>query len=72
MSGLYNGHAHDEMLDKLSIWDVIVLVVIVMVLVATGCYLFKQLKRHYIKYIQREVKREVEAVLTEGRVAVPQ
>ncbi|CAH2039791.1 unnamed protein product, partial [Iphiclides podalirius] len=64
MGGFYNGHAHDEMVEGYSVSDVIVLVVVVMVVLATGCYLFQQLKRHCGKYIQREVKREVEAVLS--------
>lgn len=66
MGAFYNGHAHEEMLEGLSISDVIVLVVIVMVLLATGYYLFKQLKRHFVKYIQREVKKELETALSAG------
>lgn len=55
------GHAYNEVMEDLTMADVIVLAVLVILLFLAGIYLLRQLRRQCIKYIQNEIRREVEA-----------
>lgn len=56
-----SGHAHIEVEDGLSLADFVVLAVLVLLLFTGALYILRQLKKWCIKYIQREIQREVEA-----------
>lgn len=55
------------MLEKLILYDVIVVIVVV-VLLALGVIILKQLQGDFKNYIQRKVKKEIDIAVIDGRV----
>lgn len=57
---IMGGHAHIEVMEGLTISDITVIIVLVLVLFASGIYLLRMLKRRCIEYMQREIQRELD------------
>lgn len=58
---IMGNHAHDEIMDELSTSDVIVVIILVMLLFLTGVYILRLLRRQYIKYIQHQIQKALDA-----------
>lgn len=65
------GHAHNEYIEDMSTLDIIVLTVLVLLLFLVGLYLLSRMRRLFVKYIQREIKKELEASGSEELRSTP-
>lgn len=53
------GHAHDEITNELTISDIIVLIGVVLLLFISGLCLLRLLRNQCVKYIRKEIQKEV-------------
>lgn len=67
MDGLHRGHAHDEVMEGFSTYDILVLAVIFVVVLGLGYYLFKQIQKLFLSYLRNEIKNEVYATVIRSR-----
>lgn len=59
MDGQYSRHAHDEVMEQLTTWDLLVLALIIVVFLGIGYYLFKQIQRQFLNYFRNEIRNKV-------------
>lgn len=58
------GHAHEEVMDSFSKYDVIVTLLIIALLFIFGVFLLRVLKTQCVQYIQGDIQRKLESAST--------
>uniref|UniRef100_S4PNW7 Uncharacterized protein n=1 Tax=Pararge aegeria TaxID=116150 RepID=S4PNW7_9NEOP len=59
MNAPNSGHAHEEVMEVLSLADVIIIGLTITVILAVCYYLANKLWRHFISHVRKEISKEI-------------